>query len=144
MISLEKHTERTRLLKLIRIHCKNSFPSQAQQVWRECTIFPYRRYRIPVVKTNCNMSANREQLQLPAPCQAGRDFGRQGRAVGGALPSSEHPQHCTLLATSLHLRINCKGLLEEGKRKYNSHKQPSGTAPGSVPLGNLTQKHQSV
>lgn len=140
MISLEKHTERTRLLKLIRIHCKNSFPSQAQQVWREYTIFPYRRYRIPVVKTNCNMSANREQLQLHAPCQAGRDFGRQGRAVGGALPSSEHPQHCTLLAPRCISASIAKRYLKREK-KHNSHEQPGGTAPGSVPLGNLTQKH---
>lgn len=138
MISLEKHTEKTRLLKLIRIHCKNSFPSQAQQVWRECTIFPYRRYRIPVVKTNCNMSANREQLQLRAKL-GGISGGREGQSVVRCPPASIHrTARCLHHAASRH---QLQRATWRGKKKHNSHEQRSGTAPGSVPLGNLTQKH---
>lgn len=123
-MSLEKHTERIGLLKLIRIHCKNSSLSQTQQVWREYAVFPYHRYHIPVVKTSRNIIVNRGQA-APAPCSvpAGRISGCSVLVAGQSVV--HYPLVCTdctarSLRYTLHLTGSCKGLhaaLRKGKEE---------------------------
>lgn len=100
MISPEKHTERTRLLKLIRIHCKKFIPEQ--QAWWEYAIFPSHRYHIPAVKTNRNASVNTGQA-APAPrCTPAGSI--SGSSAGGR----RSVVHCPLaskLCTARHCAV---------------------------------------
>ena len=112
------------MLELVRIHHKNSLPSQAQAVCREDTIFCITGITVLLYRETVTPVQTRRS-QLPVPCLLGgiSCSSSAGRAGRGAPPSSVHPQQHTLRSTSAGITLT--GLRTEALRiKIKKKKLP--------------------